>query len=251
MTRTELAALNNAVWCDTVCRAHGAVGEFAGAVWRNPGKSPPFYPNLVTLRGTGADAALEPLRQLMVLLPGAGWGVKDSFCTLALDTLGFERVVDASWIWREPALPRVTWPASEWRWTSIDTPTRLAEWEARWRGDAPAAAAAAAAAAADAPQSAQFPAALLADPAVCFVAAHRGAALVAGCILNRSEGVLGVSNVFAPAGLDEVAWAGLVAHASAAFPAVPLVGWERGPGLDAAVASGFEPIGPLAVWQRR
>jgi len=243
MTRTELAALNNAVWCDTVCRAHGAVGEFVGEVWRNPGKSPPFYPNLVTLRATGPDVVLEPLRQLMALLPGAGWGVKDSFCTLALDTLDFERVVDASWIWREPAPPRMTSPASEWCWTNIDTPMRLAQWEARWRGDAPAAA--------DAPRSPQFPATLLADPAVCFVAAHRGAALVAGGILNRSEGVLGVSNVFAMAGLDEVAWAGLVAHASSVFPCVPLVGWERGPGLDAAAAGGFEPIGPLAVWLRR
>jgi hypothetical protein len=33
--RVELAARNNAVWCDTVCRAHGVPGEFLNGIWVN------------------------------------------------------------------------------------------------------------------------------------------------------------------------------------------------------------------------
>jgi hypothetical protein len=30
-SRAERAAYNNALWCDAVCRAHGAAGEFGDA----------------------------------------------------------------------------------------------------------------------------------------------------------------------------------------------------------------------------
>jgi hypothetical protein len=30
--------------------------------------------------------------------------------------------------------------------------------------------------------------------------------------------------------------------------ALPLVGWEAGAGVDAAVAAGCEVLGPLSVW---
>jgi hypothetical protein len=68
---------------------------------------------------------------------------------------------------------------------------------------------------------------------------------------NRSEHVVGLSNVEAAPGADEGAvWRWLVAVAGHQFPGVDLVGYESGPALAAARAAGFSAIGPLRVWMR-
>lgn len=43
------AALNNAEWCDAMCRAHGLPGVFTPRAWTNPARTPLFYPDAVTL----------------------------------------------------------------------------------------------------------------------------------------------------------------------------------------------------------
>lgn len=45
----EQSARNNAIWCDTMCRVHGAAGEFHADVWFSRNPVPRFYPNVVTL----------------------------------------------------------------------------------------------------------------------------------------------------------------------------------------------------------
>ena len=48
---------------------------------------------------------------------------------------------------------------------------------------------------------------------------------------------------------DEAAMFARAADAVAAIaPTLPLVGYEHGPTLEAALAAGFDPIGPLRVW---
>jgi hypothetical protein len=47
-----------------------------------------------------------------------------------------------------------------------------------------------------------------------------------------------------------VDWAELTAVIGAEFPGRPLVGYERGDDLAAAVAGGFQPVGDLRVWVR-
>lgn len=42
-------------------------------------------------------------------------------------------------------------------------------------------------------------------------------------------------------------WSGAVAAVSAAFPGLPVVGYEHGDALSAALAWGAEPLGPLRV----
>jgi hypothetical protein len=39
------AVINNARWCDAVCRSHGYPGEFTGRLWISAGHALPFYPN--------------------------------------------------------------------------------------------------------------------------------------------------------------------------------------------------------------
>lgn len=43
------AVINNARWCDAVCRSHGYPGEFTGRLWISAGHALPFYPNAITL----------------------------------------------------------------------------------------------------------------------------------------------------------------------------------------------------------
>jgi len=74
--RVERAARNNAVWCDTVCHAHGIPGGFHDALWFNRHPVPRFYPNAVTLTQGGTAAQLETIQALTATgLPG-NWGVK-------------------------------------------------------------------------------------------------------------------------------------------------------------------------------
>ena len=49
LSRVEQTARNNAIWCDTICRVHGAAGEFHESIWLNRNPVPRFYPNVVTL----------------------------------------------------------------------------------------------------------------------------------------------------------------------------------------------------------
>lgn len=82
-SRAEQAARNNAIWCDTICRAHGFPGEFHDSLWLNRHPVPRFYPNVVTLADEHRSAEqLTHIRDLIAAdLPGS-WAVKDSFSTL-------------------------------------------------------------------------------------------------------------------------------------------------------------------------
>jgi hypothetical protein len=206
------AARNNAEWCDAMCRAHGIAGEAGADAWTWPQRTPPYYPDAVTLRPDVSAAAL-----LERIDSGPGCSIKDSFATL--DLPGFEVIVEASWIHR-PAGPA---PEAGDEWTVV---TDLGEWERAW-GE----------------PLGLFRPALLAEAR--FLAARRDGEIVAGAILNRTGDVVGISNVF-----GEDAWPGAVATAVGLFPNLPLVGYEAGDVLAAARRHGFEVIGPLRVWMR-
>jgi hypothetical protein len=206
------AARNNAEWCDAMCRAHGIAGEAGEDAWTWPVRTPPYYPDAVTLRPDVDVAAL-----LERIDSGPGCSIKDSFATLEVP--GFEILFDASWMRRPPG--SATPPAAEWNVVSD-----LDEWERAW-GE---------------PLGLFLPA-LLADGR--FLAARRDGRIVAGAILNRTGDVIGLSNVF-----GDDPWPGAVATAASLYPDLPLVGYERGDDLAAARRVGFEVIGPLRVWTR-
>ncbi len=238
------AARNNAVWCDTVCRAYGRPGEFLPGLWVNREAAPRFYPNIVTLAAGDEPLAGDTasLRECLHVLGQAGlptgWGVKDSFHAHDLAPLGFRRLFEAAWIWRPAdALPP---PFSAGRasagWSRVRSAPELAAWESAW-GTTPE-------------QDRLFPLTLLADPMVAFLAAYAAGQIIAGAIANHSGAVVGLSNLFGPDGPTQslATWAGAIAAAREAFPGQPLVGYEAGADLAAAQAAGFAAIGPLQVW---
>ena len=209
------AVCNNADWCDLVCRAHGIDTSVDRDVWAAHRRSPPLYPDAITLaRSATADAVLRRLEN------GPGCSVKDSFASVALAGAGFRVLFEAEWIYRQPAsatVDRLVW-----------SPATAADAARLWPG-------------------LPWPP-LLAEPALVALVARASDAIVAGVIANRSPGVAGLSNLVArDADPDEV-WAGATGAVSAYFPGLPLVGYESGDDLDAARRAGFATIGPLRVW---
>jgi hypothetical protein len=225
-----VAARNNALWCDAVCRAHGRPGVFDELLWHAPLGALPLYPDVVTL--AGADAA-GAQRSAIVELLAAGrardWAIKDSYAALDLAPLGFRPLFDASWI-ACPSAPGDASTGLQWR-TITDAPG-LSGWNAAWGTNAP------------------FTPALLASADIAFLAALHDGAQVGGAILSRGAEAVGVSNVSAHAPWGEPIWRDLPVVAARLFPGHTIVGYERGAELDHAAAAGFASLGKLRVWQR-
>jgi hypothetical protein len=217
-----LAARNNAEWCDAVARSWGVRCRFEAEFWVNPGESPTFYPNVVTL---------APTRRLPAAIVQAesAFAVKDSFAALDLVPLGYEILFDATWIWRDPQPSAKSDPAT---WRIVRDAKSLARWERAWRGDEP-------------PLN-LFRPPLLLEPDHAFIAGEVEGRIVAGCVASRSPAVVGFSNLFGP---DDLA-AGCLAAVQDFAPGLAVVGYEQEPALAVMKSLGFQALGPLRVWLR-
>jgi len=235
--RAVAATRENAEWCHVVCAEHGLTGTFAGRVWRSGRRTPRFYPDAVTLDPSAtADDALTGIDL------SAGASVKDSFAALDLTGAGFRRLFTARWLWREPqpsaaeAAERPSRPS----WARVTDASALRAWKRAWASDGPEA---------DDPEGVDvLPMALLRRDDVHFHAAYDGPEIVGGAVLHRGSTCLGISNVFDRTGDLECTWSGCFRQASAVAGGLPLVGYERGEGLPAALGAGFTEVGPLTVW---
>lgn len=251
----RLAAANNAAWCAAVCRTHGLATKTTADVWWSAARTPPLFPDCVTLVPGAAPELL-----LAIIDSSAGCSVKDSFADLDLGPSGFTVVHEASWIARDTTAVATGAPL---RWRRVDQGEGFDRWMKGWR------------AAYDAPADVLRPT-LLSDPTVSALEADRDGELVAGAIVNDAASVLGVSNVFvvgereddgaadetvaAGNGADWAAdaetrgvldpWPSLVGYLVRQHRYRTIVGYESGHDLERAVAAGFRPAGPLRVWMR-
>jgi hypothetical protein len=243
-SRTEQAARNNAIWCDIVCSAHGIPGEFYDSLWLNRRPIPRFYPNVVTL--TDQQDAATQIAYIQALATSnlrGGWGIKDSFSSLALADLGFQLLFEASWLWRSPFTITTYLPDTRIRWSLVKTATELVEWETAWSHDAGNGSSRL--------QPCLFVPSLLADQNIAFIAAYQDEKIVAGAIANRTGDVVGLSNVFTPDSESIQFWVGCIDAVQGHFPGLPLVGYEGGTQLTIAKAAGFEVVQDLRVWTRK
>ncbi|MFJ6836953.1 hypothetical protein [Streptomyces sp. NPDC091209] len=222
------AAHNNAEWCAAISRSHGVAGEFGEQAWAAPSRTPLYYPDAVTLVPGADPAAL--VDRIDTAAPGAS--VKDSFADLDLATAGFQVLFDARWIHRpanEPVGP------SGLAWDVAGDAETLRDWATAWddgNGNADL-----------------FRPELLDDPATFVLAGHSAdGRVVAGAVASRSDQVIGVSNVFALDGGPDTAWPVVLDAVHRLCPTLPVVGYEHGDALAAAVRHGFEPVGPLRIW---
>jgi hypothetical protein len=224
-----LAALNNAVWCSILAATHGVEARFAPDACTWPARTPEGYPDAVTLgRRVDVESLLDRIDAT------SGCSIKDSFADLGPLPSGFEPLFDASWI-RRPA-QRPSRPLDEDRYRVIRDPEFLRAWEVVWR------------------RGESGPPFFLPqlldrdDVAILALSAPRGA--LGTAILNRSPGVVGLSNVLT-GGADPTETFLIAAEAaSRLFPGMDIVGYEWGPLLDSAQEAGFQVIGGLRVWMR-
>jgi hypothetical protein len=223
------AAGNNAAWCAAVARTHGIAGTLAADAWTASERTPPLYPDAVTLR-PDVDA-----RSLLARIDaGAGASVKDSFATLDLAPHGLSVLFEATWISLTAGTGSLRGDTAT---LAIVDASTFAAWEVAWRGDGPA----------------DLLRPELVDVAGVTVLATAGAdgTIVGGAVLfATTDTVVGVSNVFAPRDGIDAAWRGIVAWAAMHRPGAQLVGYEQGDDLAAAWRIGFEPVAPLRVWAR-
>ena len=231
------AAHNNAEWCEAVCRSHGNPGEFHDDIWLNRHPVPRFYPNAGTL-AEPSPRQLDLIDELIAARLPSGWAIKDSFSALDLASRGFQMLFAAEWIYLP--VSRVNDLASRRtaaQWEAVRSDRALAEWEAAWCK-----------AGGDTNRDRIFLPPLLENKDIAVVAGHSDGYIVAGAIANRSDGVAGWSNFFAPEAemLDRAAAS--LATISGIFRGLPIVGYEHGNDLRNAHALGFESIGPLRVW---
>ncbi len=221
-----ILAANNAELCEVVCRTHGIDTRFGEGAWTSRTRTPPLYPDAVTL---APDCSVSELLESVDY--SAGCSIKDSFASLDLGPYGFTVLFEAEWIVRPPSDAQPVLKAQ--RWTTVQEPSAFTAWETAWRGD-------------DGPPDVLL-GELLSQETVAVIGAEVDGRFVAGAILNRSAEVVGVSNFFAE-GNAPSAWEECVAIAQTLFPLSALVGYESGAALEAARASGFEVAGPLRVW---
>jgi hypothetical protein len=170
---TAAAARNNGEWCDLVCRTHKATTLFDAAAWTSATRTPPHYPDAVTMA-----AEVSVVHLLARIDSTAGWSINDSFATIDLRPLGFRVLFDAQWI---VSTRQLVHPKGGRRWERLRRDD-LAEWEAVWQGDGD--------------RLGLFKAELFDDERVTFLASYERDHVVAGAILNRSNDVVGISNSF-------------------------------------------------------
>ena len=231
MTQLDVAAATaNAHWCRAMCRAHRIDSRTTATVWSSPRRTPPYYPDAITLTATtDADTALTGIDD------SAGCSVKDSFAVLDLSGRGYTVLLEAQWIHR-PAPDPVDPPDDE-EWTAVTTAEELERWQREWSDD-------------PCPAGVFVPA-LLADPDVTIVAGRRGERFIGGGVLCRTGPGIDISNVFDRRGDLTATWRAVTAVASDRHRGSDLFGYEAGERLAAARRAGFVPVGPLRVWWRR
>lgn len=216
-----------------MCRAHGVAGESGGEAWAAAGRAPVYYPDAVTLEpGADSDALVA---RIDMGSPGAS--VKDSVADLDLAEAGFRVLFEAQWIHRPAtvAVPARQREQANLAWDVASDPETLRAWALAWDGGAG--------------NAGLFRDGLLAEPETFVIAGRSGdGRVVAGAVATRSEHVVGVSNVFRRDGGPDSAWPVVLHALDRLFPALPVVGYESGDDLEAAVRHGFEPVGPLRVW---
>lgn len=239
----ELAIANNHALYLSVFRAHGLASRLEEHYWSTDAVPPRYYANLVTrTRGAVArEAQLTRLSELVVRPNAQGVGCKDSFDELpgdALENLGMRPLFRACW-YEWAANDGIMPPETRLTAQRVDSPEALHSWEEDWRRTSAAS------------EARIFPETVLADVDLELFAMALEGRWAGGFALNRSDGAIGLSNVFrlesskvdAGVFVRECAREARRLHADHA-----IVGYGPESELGDLMRLGFVSLGPLRVW---
>ena len=222
--RLRSAVDANVGWYEDICALHGVGSILSEGIWSALDSPPPLHSDAVVV-----ESGVTTDRLLARLEGRTHCGVKDSFARLDLAGAGMDPLFAATWVYREAAPARPVGDGSGW--AAVRSADQLAAWTAEH----------------DTAEVLLPP--LLRRGHFRVLAKLVDDRIVAGAVARLGTGVVDVSNVYAVAGCS-VDWAELAAAIGARFPDRPLVGYERGDALDAALAGGFVAVGDLRVWVR-
>jgi hypothetical protein len=233
------AAVNNALWCDLICRLHGAPGSFAGWSWRNTGPVPALYPNYVSTSPATAAVQMAEIAELVASSGDCELSVKDSFQSLDLGPLGFEPWFDAEWYHRP--VPTVSARAHTARhgWCQLHAERDLEQWEIAWR---------AAGFHDDLVPNPLFPSLLLKQPGVAVLACVERGNIVAGAIAFHADGTVGLTNFFSAPDIADEQYCACVDFIANLFPSSGIVGYEEPGFAERHAAKQIAMIGQLRIW---
>ncbi|CDX39518.1 conserved hypothetical protein [Mesorhizobium sp. ORS 3359] len=235
--KARVCAANNADLYEAVFRAHGLNRQRNPFLWWSESPAPPYYSNMTTLDPDAIEFQHEAVKQLSLTLDGP-FAVKDNFCRLDLASLGFKLLFSASWTWANASRAAAgAHSRMAFGWERIRDSDALHAWEDAWAEDNPC-------------DRRVFPPAILGNPDIAFLGRASASGFDAGCIVNRSRGAVGLSNVFAKGGGAATTYRDATRAAAIYADDLPLVGYEHGDALHAARLAGFEPVGNLCVWLR-
>jgi hypothetical protein len=211
-------------WYDDICALHGVGSILVDGIWSALDRPPPLHSDAVVVEPeVTADQVLTRLTER------ARWGVKDSFAAMDLSDAGLALLFSASWIHREAGRHRGRGVPPGW--AAVSDVDELAAWTGQH----------------DTSDVLLPP--LLRRAHFRILARYADDRIVAGAVARLGSGTVDVSNVYVVPG-HRLDWAELAEVVGAYFPDRPLVGYERGEALAAALDGGFAPIGELRVWIR-
>jgi hypothetical protein len=210
-------------WYEDLFALHGVGSRLEDGLWSSLAPPPPLHSDAVVVEPAATG------EQVMARLSGREHtGFKDSFSMIDASKLGMELLFAATWIHLDA--PRGS-RATNATWTVVNTPEELARWTSGHD------------------TSEVLLPGLLARGHFKILAQVAGNRIVAGAVARLGSGVVDLSNVHSDPG-HAVDWADLAHAVDGLFPGRPIVGYERGDDLDAALDGGFVPVGELRVWVR-
>lgn len=218
--RLDTAVQVSKRWYSDLFELHGLSAKATPDVWTATDPPPRRHSAVKTLRpGVAVDTVLRAI--------GAHehGSIADSFGDLDLATQGFELLIDATWLYREPGpRPPVGLPPG---WSVVRNQRLLTEWNREHDTEG------------------VFLPSMLTHPRFTILARTSRRTLTAGAVLHDTGFAVGLSNTWCH---DEFDWEGLLASVATLHPAQPLVSYAA----DAApyIGAGFEPLGPQRVWKR-
>jgi hypothetical protein len=217
----QSAIRNNVNWCEKVSELHGGSHLIKGNVWGLTTKAPKFYPDLITTdQSVTTQEAVEFIGNREIL------SIKDSFSNIDMSLFGFKILFEAEWICHEA----VSVPLSDSTdWRPIQTEEEVVNWTTACGLED------------------IITADLIRDPEVV-IFGEGGLNDKRGFIVNQGAKTIGVSNVFSKNPSNHEHWSEIPQIVSTKFPRLPLVGYEHGEDLKAALKFGWKSMGPLRVW---
>jgi hypothetical protein len=198
---------------------------------------PPLYSNLVTRsKGWAPDDIFSNIDRHYESENWSEWSIKDSFSVLDLAVYDFQKLFDAQWIYLQTTdfKPLET---DDVRYENIKTERELSDWRIAWDSDA-------------ALGEKIFKRQLLNNPHLDFIAGYEKARLVSGCLVNKTDDLLGISNFFAPSQSISY-WSSIVTFILKTIGNKDIIGYEREPSVGVLKILGFESLGSLTVWIKR